>query len=174
MGRIFGGLALGIVKVGRYGDDRAINVVVKRVFSPKAQRGQNLGTDFNWAFFTGHGLQRDHAGLVDQLVRQLHTAANVVNASPHQPLDRRNGVSRVIHLGRQGGIANLALVAWKVTHHARQNHPSLVVWQAFRHAIANTGHQRMGCAQVNADGDAPFVRVRRLARFGNLEECHVA
>ena len=32
----------------------------------------------------------------------------------------------------------------------------------------------MGGAQVNTDGYASLVRVRRLAGFGYLEKCHVA
>ena len=44
LSRIFGGLALRIVKVGGHGDDRAVDVVIERVFCALAQAGQNLGT----------------------------------------------------------------------------------------------------------------------------------
>ena len=40
--------------------------------------------------------------------------------------------------------------------------------------VAGQALARLDGRQVNADSDASFVRVGRLARFGNLEKCHVA
>ena len=40
------------------------------------------------------------------------------------------------------------------------------------HAVAHRGDQRMGGAEVDADGDAPLVRVGRLAGFGDLQQGH--
>ena len=128
--RILGRLALGIVKIGGHGDHGAIDVIVKSVLGTLPERRQNLGTDFDRAFFTGHGLQRDHAGLVDEAVRHLLAVANVVNAPPHQPLDRRNRVARVVNLGRERIRANLRPPALKVTHDAWQQYLSLVIGQA--------------------------------------------
>ena len=173
---VFGGLALGIVEVGGHGDDGTVDLVVKSVFSPKTQRGQDFSADFNRAFFTGNGLQRDHAGLVIELVRHVVAVTDVddvVKAAPHQPLDRGNGVARVVDLGGQGFKADLAALRVEVTHHAGQNHAAFAVGQAFSHAAAHAGNQRVGGSQVNADGDAPLVRVWRLAGFRYLKKCHV-
>ena len=49
-----------------------------------------------------------------------------------------------------------------------------VVGQALGHPVAHCSDQRMRGAQIDADGDASLVRVGRLARFGNLQKCHVA
>ncbi len=47
LGRILGGLALGIVKVGRHGNDGAIQVIVESVFGAIAQCGQYFGADLD-------------------------------------------------------------------------------------------------------------------------------
>ena len=173
MRRVLGGLALGIVEIRRHRDDRAENLVVKAVFRPVAQRRQDLGTDFDRAFFAGHGLQRDHAGLVDQLVGQLRAVDDIVDATAHQALDRRDGVLWILHLRGQGVETDLAagdaVVVHQVTYHAGQQHAALRIGQALGHAAAHAGYQRMGGAQVNADGDAPLVRIGSLPGFGNLQ-----
>lgn len=75
-------LPLGIVKVGRYGDDRAVKVVVKGVFSTVAQGGQNLSTDLHRRLRTRPGLQGHHPRLVDKLVGQLVAVGNVCSPRP--------------------------------------------------------------------------------------------
>ena len=49
---------------------------------------------------------------------------------------------------------------------------TLLVRQALGHAAAHGGDQGVGRTQVNAHGHAAFVRVRRVAGFGDLQECH--
>ena len=166
--RVFGGLALRVVKISRHGDDRAIHIVVKAVFGAKAQRGQNLGAHFHRAFFTGNGAHLDHAGCCHQAVRQALGVRNVSQTAPHQALNRRDGVTGVAGLLRQRVIANLAALGVEVTHHAGQNHPALGVGQAFGNTVAHSGHQRMRGAQVNANGQTPRVGIGRLARLRNL------
>ena len=53
----------------------------------------------------------------------------------------------------------------EVAHDRRQDHAALRVGQAFGHAVAHRGHQRMRGAQVDADRDAALVRIGRLAGF---------
>ena len=166
--RVFGGLALRIVKISRHGNDGAIHIVVKAVFGAKAQRGQNLGADFHRAFFTGNGAHFDHAGRGHQAVGQAFCVGDVGQAAAHQALDRCDGVTGVAGLLRQRVIANLAALGVEVTHDAGQNHPTLGVGQAFGYAVAHRGHQRMRGAQVNANGQTPRVGVGRLARLRNL------
>jgi hypothetical protein len=48
----------------------------------------------------------------------------------------------------------------------------LVVGQAFSDAMAHCGNEGMRGAKVNADGNAPLVRVGRLAGFGDLQQRH--
>ena len=56
-----------------------------------------------------------------------------------------------------------------VTHNTGQKHVTLRIGQAFRNAVAHTGYQRVGGAKVNADGDAPLMRIGRLAGLGYLQ-----
>ena len=84
---VFGGLTLGVVEIGWHSDDGTVHLVIKGVFGPKAQRGQDFSTDLDRAFFTGNGLQRDHARLVVELVGQLAAVADVVNPATHEALD---------------------------------------------------------------------------------------
>ena len=72
---------------------------------------------------------------------------------------------RVVQLGGQCVKADLPLVGAEVAHHAGQNHAALRIRQAFGHAVAHAGHQRMGGSQINADGDAPLVRIGCLSGF---------
>ena len=44
------------------------------------------------------------------------------------------------------------------------------VWK--RNTVAHRSDQRMGRAEVDADGDPPLVRVGRLAGLGNLQQGH--
>jgi len=84
-------------------------------------------------------------------------------------------VARVIDLSGQGVEADLAptaLAGGQIAHHAGQDDAALVIGQALGHAVAHGSHQGVGGAQVNAHGDAPLVRVGRLAGFGNLQQCH--
>ena len=118
-------------------------------------------------------MQRHHARLVDQSVRQLRPIANVVNTATHQSLDGGDGIERVFNLRVQRFKTDLTPFTIEVAHHAGQNHPTLLVRQAFRYAITHAGHQRVGRAQVDAHRNAAFVRVRCLPGFGNLKKCHV-
>ena len=172
MRRVLGGLALGIVEVGGHGDDRAIHIVQKAVFGAETQGGQDLGADLDRRLLAVRSLQADHAGLVDEHVGQLFALGDVGQAPAHKALHRRDGVFGVAGLGGQCVMADLAFVAGQVTHHAGQNHPALVVGQAHGFTAAHRGDQRVGGAEVDADGMAALVRVGRLAGFGDLEERH--
>ena len=77
-------MALRVVEVGGHRDDRTEQIVVESIFGPVAQRREDFGADFDRTFFTGDGLKRHHAGLVNQLIRELHAGANVGDAAPHQ------------------------------------------------------------------------------------------
>ena len=90
---------------------------------------------------------------------------NVVQPAPHEALDRGDGVARIIGLRCLRVKADLALLPRQVAHHAGQDHALLLIRQAFGYAVAHSGHQRMGGAQVYADGYASLVRVRRLTGF---------
>ena len=173
---VFGGLALGIIKVGWHGDDRAKQIVVEGVFSALAQLGQDLGRHLDGRLHAGHGVHTHHAGLIDKLVGQLAGIGQIGQATTHEALDRHDGVQRVFSLHGQGLVADLtaglALRIQQVTHGRGQDHAAIIVGQAFGHPMAHGGHERVGGAQVDAHGHAAVVRIGRLPRFRNLQQGH--
>ncbi len=54
LGRVFGGLALCVVKVGGHRDDGTKQVVVEGVFGALAQAGQDLGRDLDGRLHARH------------------------------------------------------------------------------------------------------------------------
>ena len=70
-------------------------------------------------------------------------------------------------------MAYLSALAWQIAHHRGQNNVAFIVGQALCHAIAHRSHQRMSGTQIDANGNAPLVWIRRLAGFGNLQKCHL-
>ena len=64
-----------------------------------------------------------------------------------------------------GFKTNLPAATGEVTHRRRQQHAPLAVGQAFGHAAAHSGHQRVRGSEVYAHGNAALVRVGRLAGF---------
>ena len=47
LGRILGGLALGVIEISRHSNDRTVQIVIEGVFGAVTQRGQYLGADFD-------------------------------------------------------------------------------------------------------------------------------
>ena len=170
---VLGRLALRIVKIGRNGDDRAIDKAAQTVFCPLAQRRQNAGTDLYGGLVAGTRVNVHHALLrifSRQIIRQPPTQAalDITQAAPHQPLDRHNGIGGIDGLPLQGGFTDQHAPIRCVMHGRRQDHPPLLVRQALRQAVANSRHERMRRAQINTDADAALVRVRTGSGFGNM------
>ncbi|MDG5974048.1 NAD-specific glutamate dehydrogenase, partial [Hydrogenophaga taeniospiralis CCUG 15921] len=161
LSRVLGGLALCVIEVGRHGDDRAKELVVKTVFGPETQGGQDLGTHLHRRLAARHGLDHRHAVVFDHGIGQLVHIGHLGKRAAHQALDRTDGVGRVLHLGRERLEADLtarpALLRIEVTHHAGQDHAAVRRGQAFGDAMAHRGHQRVRGAQVNADRHPSLV-----------------
>ena len=179
LGRVLGGLPLRIVEVRGHGDDGAVEVVVERVLGAIAQGGQDFGADFHRRFLAGAGLQDHHAGglLSSAPAKRYGSFSRLAMSARPRPMKRLTEAmvfSRIVGLRRLRVVADLAPAVFQVAHHRGQDHPALAVGQAFGHAVAHRRHQRMRRAQVDADGDAPLVRIGRLAGFGNLQQCHVS
>ncbi|MCY1231020.1 NAD-specific glutamate dehydrogenase [compost metagenome] len=169
---VLGRLALGLVEVRRHGDDRADQVVAQRVFGALAQRGEDLGRDLDRALHAGRGLDLQHAGRVDEVVWAVLDIGDVAQAAAHEALDRDDGVLGVAHRFILGPVADMRGAVRQVAHDRRQQRAAAFVAQHFGNAAAYRGHQRVGGAEVDADGQAALVGRRRHAGFGNLEQCH--
>ena len=137
-----------------------MDVVIEGIFGTETQRGQDLGTDLHGCLGAIDGLDPDHATaglLLRKAVRQFFRRIDVSQRAAHEALGRGNGVARI---GRQcslGGVADLTAALGQIAHDRRQQHSALVIRQAFGHAIADSGDQRMRGAQVDAHGNAPLV-----------------
>ena len=80
LGRVLGGLALGVVEVGGHGDDRADQFVAERVFGALAQRGQDLRRDFDRALDAGDGAASAPCrARPDEVVRQVLGVGDVAS-----------------------------------------------------------------------------------------------
>ena len=177
LGRILGRLALGVVEIRRHGDHGTVQIVIESVFGAIAQRGENFSAHFHRRLVTTARADAHHAlgrilghKLVGQMIAMA--GADVVQATPHEALDRHNRVLRIIrHMAQRLG-ADLAAAVIQITHRRGQDHLAIRIRQTLGQAMAHGGHQRMRGAEVNANGNAPLVRIGRLPGFGDLEECH--
>jgi hypothetical protein len=166
-------LTLCVVEVGGHGDHRAEQVVgIEAVFGALAQRGQDLGRDFDRRLHAVARLDRHHAGLVDEAVGQLVGAGHIGQRATHQALDGDDGVQRVVGLRGERIVADAASAAVEVLHGRRQQRAALRVGQALGHAVAHGGDERVRRAEVDAHCDAPRVRIGRLTGLGDLQQGH--
>ncbi len=172
LGRILGGLALGVVEVRRHRDHRADQLVAQGVFGLLAQGGEDFRRHFDRALHAGHGLQLHHAGRVEKIVGQVFGVGDIFQAAAHEALDRDDGVLRVAHLGGHGLVADVGMAVGQVAHHRGQQRPALFVGQHFGNAAANRRDQRIGGAQVDAHRQPVLVRRGGHARFGDLQKRH--
>ena len=173
LGRILGGLTLGIVKVRGHGDDGAIELVIKRVFGAETQGRQDFGADFHGRLGAVRSLDGDNASVLGlEAIRQLLGRLDIGQAAPHKALGRTDGVGGILRLSGLGIEADLAAAHFHVAHHRRQQHTPLIVRQAFSHAIAHGGDQRVRGAQVDTHGNASLMGIGGLAGLGNLQKRH--
>ena len=149
-----------------------MDVVIERVFGTLTQAGQNLGTHFHRRLQTMQGVQAQHAGLIHKRVRKMVGVGQVFQTSSHETLDRHDGVGWVLGLRGQRSSADQTLAFRQIAHSRRQDGMALFIRQAFSHTIAHTGHQGMGGAQIDANGDPSGVGIWCLTRFRNLQQSH--
>jgi len=139
--RILGGLALGVIEVGRHCDDRTIEVVIETVFGAVTQGGQDFGTHLHRRLGALHRLNAQHARLIDKAVRQLFRMGNVLQAASHETFDRSDGVGRVLRRVFLGIVTNLTPLAGQIAHDRGQDHTAIAIGQAFSHPMAHRRHQ---------------------------------
>jgi NAD-specific glutamate dehydrogenase len=171
--RVLRGLALALVEVGRHGDDRAVELVIEGVLGAVAQRREDLGADLDRRLVARCGVHLHHAAVATaDGVGHRFAVGHVGQPAAHEPLDRGDGVRGILRACGDRVETDLAALLVEVAHHRGQQHAALVVGQAFGHAVAHRGHQRMRGAEVDAHGDAALMRIGRLAGFGNLKKSH--
>ena len=166
--RIFGRLALGIVEISRHRDDCAIQVIAQGIFCAIPQGSQYLGTHLNGGFFALHSLQAQHAGVIHKPIRQLVRSSHILETAAHEALDRSQGI---FGIKRQRGFrleANLPTITRQIPDHRWENHPALLVGQAFGNAMAHRSDQGVRGTQVDTHRQTPLMRIGGLTGFRYL------
>ena len=172
---VFRGLALGIVKIRRHGNDRIGDFRSESFRSATLQAFQDLGGYGHRALFAGHGVDTGHGRVARRefIGKGLAQTFNVFDAAAHQSLHRRNGIERVFMRYRHGVVTHHRLALVPVAHHRGQQMPAVRIRQGLGHAATHTGHQRIGGAEIDPDRITAFVRRGRLSRFADLKQSHI-
>src|ERR1700730_3834470 len=105
--RVFGGLALGVVKVGRHGDDRAVNGIAEESFGPIFQFAEDESGNLRRGkeFVPESDTDNVFTGWVDAEWEKLELVLHVPYSAAHEALDRVDGALR---LGKQTPAGRLA------------------------------------------------------------------
>ncbi|ENO96578.1 NAD-specific glutamate dehydrogenase [Thauera phenylacetica B4P] len=171
-GGVLGGLALGVVEVGRHGDHRPDQRAAQAALGAHAQAAQDLGGHLHRALDALHRAQPHHAGAVLEVVGHGLDVGHVLEPAPHEALDRHDGVARIHRLRPQRNEADVDAAVGLVAHRRGQHGAAGLVGQADRDAVAHGGDERIGGAEVDADGEPMLVRLGGHAGFGDLQQSH--
>ncbi|MNO93231.1 NAD-specific glutamate dehydrogenase [compost metagenome] len=167
---VLGGLALGVVEIGRHGDHRPHQIAAEGLLGALTQHLEDIGGHFHRAFRPLDGVDERHVRLTaNKAVRQLFAQLlDVGQTTPHQALYRQHGVQWVAGSGIARSLPDFA-APFEVAHRRRQNDITLRIGQGLTTTAAQGGDQRIGGTQVDTHRQATLVRLRGLTGFGDLQ-----
>jgi hypothetical protein len=152
---VLGGLALGVVEVGRYGDHRLGDGLAQVVLGGLLHLLQDLGGDLRRRHLLAVDLHPGVAvvGLGDLVGDHLHVALHHVVgvAAADQPLDGEQGVLRIGHRLALGGLADDDLAVLGVGDDGGGGAVALAVLDDADVVALHDRHAGIGGAQVDAD-----------------------
>ena len=119
LGRVLGRLALGVIEICRHRDHGADQRATKRCLGTQAQHTQDVCGDFHRALDSGERAQPHHPGAVLELVGQRFAMGDVLQSAPHEALDRRDRVARVLRLLILRFVADHGFFVRPITHDRR-------------------------------------------------------
>ena len=155
---IAGGLALGVVEVGRHGDHRRLHRLAQVGGGVVHQLAQDAGHQLlRGVFALGGGAHHPHVALIVSPHRVRNPKGPVFQLIPgpsHEALEVGEGVARVEHQLAASQLAHQQLLFAVEAHHRRGGPPPLQVGDHQGAATFEHGHHRIGGAQVDAN-DAP-------------------
>ena len=170
--RVLGRLALGVVEIRRHGDHRADQRPAQARLGALAQLAQDLRRDLDRALDALRGAQPHHARAVLEVVGHGLDVGHVLEAAPHEALDRNDGVARIGRLRLHRTQTHLDRTVGAVTHDGGQHGAAGLVGQAHGDAVANGGNERIGGAEVDTDCQPVLVRLGEHAGFSDLQQGH--
>ncbi|OPF36239.1 NAD-specific glutamate dehydrogenase [Pseudomonas aeruginosa P49] len=167
---ILGSLALGVVEISRHGDHRTHQLATEGGFGALAQLTQDVRRDFHRTLQPLYGLDEGHVRLalaeaVGQLLAQL---LDVLQAAPHQTLDRNDGIEGILRGGRAGALTHFRPLG-VITHRGRQDQAPLRIRQGLSDAATHRGDQRIGGTQVDPNRQATLMGLGTLTGLGDLQ-----
>ncbi len=151
-------LALRIVEVGGHGHHGAGELSAERAFGAIAKDAQDVRRNLHRRARSGHRLDRDHAGCVDEAVRKRAVLGHVGNAAAHETLHRHDRIRGIVGLRGARVVADIDVRVGKVAHDRRQQGTALLVRDHFGGAAAHRRGERVRRAQVDSYRAALLVR----------------
>ena len=141
-GRVFRGLPLCFVEIGRHGNNRALQVAAQAFNRAVFQRLENFSRHLGCADIAAGGVYaRNGLVRVNKVIRQLAAKhAQVADAAAHETFDRNDGVGRISHRVLCCSRTDLDTVR-EVTHDRRQQVIAVTIRQGMRIAAAHRCHQ---------------------------------
>ena len=158
---VFGGLALGVVEVGRHRDDGFGHRLAQVVLGGFLHLAQNVGADllgrnlFAAHFHPGVAVVGGHDGVRHEVDVLLDFFLGELAAD--QALDRVERVARVGHGLALGAGAHEHFTVFLVSHDRRRGARTFRVLDHLGGVAFHDGHARVGGAQVDADDSSHVV-----------------
>ena len=146
-------LALGVVEVGRNGDDRVRDRLAEIGLGVGLQLLQDHRRDLRRRVLlaVGHHAHVRVRALDDLVGDDRHLFVHLLELAPHEALDREDGVLGVGDLLALGRRADEALSVLGESDHRRRRPPALGVRDDRRLAAFEHSHAAVGGAQVDTD-----------------------
>ena len=152
---VLGSLALGVVEVGRDGDDGLLDRLAEIAFGRFLHLLQNEGGNLRRGIFLAVGLDPGVAviGLDDLVWDQLLVLRDrgVLETPSNQALDREEGVLGVRHRLTLGWNADQRLPVLRKRHHRRRRARPFRVFDDFGVLALHHGHTRVRGAEIDAN-----------------------
>ncbi len=150
---VLGGLALGVVEVGRDGDDRLGHFFAQVILGRLLQLLQDQRRDLGRRILLAHDA---HPGVVvgpaDHLEGDhLDLVADFGYPAPHEALDGIDGVFRIGDRLALGHLADQPAAVLGEADHRRRGAPPFRVGDDLDVAFLHYRYSGIGCSQVNAD-----------------------
>ena len=154
---VLGGLALGVVEIGRHRDDHLADGLSEVGLRVRLELLQDHGADLRRA--VGRAVREGHHDAIAVLVlgdlvgHQLKRALDigVIPTTAHEALDRVDGVGGVGDGLALGDLADQALALLAERHHRGNGAPALRAGDDGRLAALHDRDHRVGGAQVDTD-----------------------